>query len=326
MVSKKKIATTAATFGAAMTAMYAAPELQAQIVDVTWEGGAASATNPFFLGSGTPQPFKMDQVTGASAADFNQWNDTYGGTGRTVNVGPGAGSSVNIMSATAVALGQSIDPNTFAPVETDGVFGGTTFDGSGSAFIGFRTFGGNVGWFRLDYTIGGAIIYSDGEFATNGETVVVGGTTGGPGGFVAPTAFTPFRGIQLSGTLADFAESDDASATYNPGFTLNNLEAPVWLIFDGNAPSATSFRVESNAGTPGLTYTVEAWNFNTSAFDIIGTQSEAFNSDAIVDFDLVAADHIDTDGSVQTRVGWRQTGFVINFPWEVRVDQAGWNQ
>ena len=48
MVSKKKIATTAATFGAAMTAMYAAPELQAQIVDVTWEGGAASASNPFF--------------------------------------------------------------------------------------------------------------------------------------------------------------------------------------------------------------------------------------------------------------------------------------
>ena len=322
MVSKKKIATTAATFGAAMTAMYAAPELQAQIVDVTWEGGAASATNPFFLGSGSAQPFKMDQVTGASSVDFVQWNDTYGGTGRTVNVGPAAGGTVNIGSATAVALGQSIDPNTFVG---DSNFGLSTFDGSGSAYVAFRTLGGNVGWFRMDYTIGGSIIYSDGEFATNGETVVVGGTTTG-GGFVEPTAFTTFRGIQLSGTLADFASSDDVSATYNPGFTINSTEAPVWLIFDGVAPSATSFRVESNAGTPGLTYTVEAFNFNTNAFEVIGTQTESFNSDGMFDFNLVPADHIDAAGNVQARVGWRQTGFTINFPWEVRVDQAGWNQ
>ena len=30
--------------------------------------------------------------------------------------------------------------------------------------------------------------------------------------------------------------------------------------------------------------------------------------------------------AVKSRVGWRQTGFIINFLWEVRVDQVGWNQ
>ena len=148
----------------------------------------------------------------------------------------------------------------------------------------------------------------------------------GGGGFVPPVTFQNFRGAVLSSAITDFADSDDVSATYNPGFTLNNLEAPVWLIFDAVAPTATDFRVESNAGTPGLTYTIEAFNWGTNSFDVIGTEGESFNSDTISETPIVAADHIDPAGNVRGRVGWRQTGFVINFPWEVRVDQAGWNQ
>ena len=329
MISKRKIATTAATFGAAMTSMHAAPELQAQIQDLTWQGGNATATNDFVAAAtSSPQEFGIDQVIDQAllTPDFNQWNDTYNGTGRTMNVGGGR----NIMSARVVALGDTLDPATFAGTGTTSaglvaIVGQTEFDGTGPGFLGFRDVTGNVGWFRMDYMPGMPIVYSDGELGSGGETLTVGGTTGG-GGFVEPTDFTVFRGTQISGTLSDFAASDDVSATYNPGFTINNLEAPVWLIFDGNAPSATSFRVESNAGTPGLTYTVEAFNFNANTFDVIGTQAEAFNSDGMVDFNLVPADHIAADGSVQARVGWRQTGFVINFPWEVLVDQAGWNQ
>lgn len=154
--------------------------------------------------------------------------------------------------------------------------------------------------------------------------VMLPGSTGGA--FVPPSAFTTFRGIALSAATSDFADSDDVRASFNPGFVLNDTEAPVWLIFDGNAPTATSFRVESQAGTPGLTYRVEAFNFNTNSFDPIGTQAEGFNTDAVVEFNIVAADHIDASGDVQGRVGWRQTGFTLNFPWEVRVDQVGWNQ
>ena len=129
----------------------------------------------------------------------------------------------------------------------------------------------------------------------------------------------------MSGTITDFENSDDARALYNPGFTINSTEAPVWLIFDAIAPTANEFFVESQAGTLGLTYTVEAFDFTTQSFTVIGTQPEVFNSDQVVTFP-VSAEHIDTGGEVQTRVGWRQTGFTLNFPWEVRVDQVGWNQ
>ena len=143
------------------------------------------------------------------------------------------------------------------------------------------------------------------------------------GGTVPPAEHTVFRGIELSGAITDFQDSDDVRALYNPGFIIINTEAPVWLIFDAVAPSGTEFFVESQAGTPGLTYTVEAFDFTTSAFVEIGQVAETFGADTVESFPI-APNNIDVGGEVRTRVGWRLTGFVINFPWEVRVDQVGW--
>jgi len=149
--------------------------------------------------------------------------------------------------------------------------------------------------------------------------------TGGPMSTTVPAdSFTVFRGFTLNAALSDFANSDDVTASFNPGFILNSDEAPVWLIFDGNLASASSFEVESSAGTPGLTYTAEAFNWTTNAYEVIGTQDESFNSDAVGEFPLTAT-HVDTDGSVRSRVGWRQTGFTLNFPWIVSVDQISWS-
>jgi hypothetical protein len=145
-----------------------------------------------------------------------------------------------------------------------------------------------------------------------------------PSGGCPPTSFSTFRGTVISAQLSDFVDSDDVRARFNPGFVLNSAEAPVWLIFDANCPTAIDFHLESNAGTPGLTYTVEAWNWITHEYDVIGQHSESYNADQVVSFTLTA-NHIDSGGDVRSRVGWRKTGFTINFPWEVRIDQVGWN-
>ena len=143
---------------------------------------------------------------------------------------------------------------------------------------------------------------------------------------VPPTNVTVFRGTVLSNELSAYAESDDVRAEFNPGFTIGEFEAPVWLIFDAVAPTTSSFELESSAGTPGLTYTIEAFNFDAGSYDVIGTMSETFNSELVDSFDITPADHIDTDGNVQARVGWRRTGFTINFPWTVLVDQFSFVQ
>ena len=116
----------------------------------------------------------------------------------------------------------------------------------------------------------------------------------------------------------------------NPGFTLNDTEAPAWLIFDatlaGGSASSLMFDRESQAGTPGLTATTEAFNYTTGVFDVLDATPEIFNVDTVVSVDMTAgvSDFVDGNGDIRARVGWRQTGFTINFPWEVRVDHVFW--
>ncbi len=90
------------------------------------------------------------------------------------------------------------------------------------------------------------------------------------GGCVPPASYTVFRGIQRSGDLGSFADADGNVATFNPGFTINNSEAPVWLVFDANAPNATDISVTSTAGTPGIGVRAECWNWSTSMYVQVG--------------------------------------------------------
>ena len=151
------------------------------------------------------------------------------------------------------------------------------------------------------------------------------------GGTIPPATFTVFRGITASGGFSDVVDSDDSRLVMNPGFTINNDEAPVWLIFDGtlgsDSPSSLAFDRESQAGTPGLTVTTEAFNWNTGEFVVLDETDEMFSTDTIVSVDMSSgvADFVQSGtGNVRARTGWRQTGFTINFPWEARVDQVSW--
>ncbi len=144
---------------------------------------------------------------------------------------------------------------------------------------------------------------------------------GGGGGCVPPASFTVFRGIQLSGDLGSFTDADGNVATFNPGFTINNTEAPVWLVFDANAPNATEISVTSTAGTPGITVSAECFNWTTGMYVHVGTpEDETFNSQTKHTFGPIDAACIDGSGNVRWRIGWRKTGFTINFPWLISVD------
>ena len=146
---------------------------------------------------------------------------------------------------------------------------------------------------------------------------------------IQPNAFTTFRGIANGGGLTEILDSDDQRANFLPGFTLNPNEPPVWLIFEGTSPnldpSSFSVSIESQANTPGISLTVEAFNFVGQTYEQIGGADVEFNSDSVFSVPLLNTDdYIDTDGGILTRVGYRQTGFVLLFPWEVKVDSVNW--
>ena len=195
-----------------------------------------------------------------------------------------------------------------------------------------------INWYTIDtgggnsaggqFDVSGTIGQPDAAYSTGGQYEIASGywsSTVPSIMFTAPTSFVIERGLQVDPVdLSDFQNSDDDHANMNPGFTLNNNEAPVWIRFLANAPDAVEFIVESKAGTPGLTYTVEAWNYANNSYDLLGNQSETFNTDTVVAF-AMSADNSDNNGDVWARVGWRKTGLTINFPWQVSIDQVGWN-
>lgn len=189
--TKKVVASAAATFGVAMAAVYVAPEINADILDITWNGGNATASNANFTASVlTPQD--VDQVPNGilttslgnmySIADFIQWNDSYGGVGRTIPLYTSAvmGGPESML---VVQAGDVIDPNTFVGAQTSlglapAAIGGTEFDSSGSAFVAIRprVDPNTLYWFRMEF--GGVftpIVYMEGQYGSMGEALTVGG-------------------------------------------------------------------------------------------------------------------------------------------------------
>ncbi len=164
----------------------------------------------------------------------------------------------------------------------------------------------------------------------NGRNILVFSTSGGGVIDVVADQMTVFRGLQIAGTLSDSFASDNAWLKFNPGFTINNTEAPVWLIFDGtlplNNPASLEIVMEANAGTPGLTGTIEAWNWISNRYDVVNVSNASFNTDAIVTVPLSNVTNYVQAGTnaVRTRIGWRKTAFTINYPWEIRLDQLIW--
>lgn len=193
MVLRKKVANGLALFGAAMTSLYVVHELNADLLDLNF------TPDQIDINSNYAQGVDIDEL----ALGFLQWNDLVGKT-------------LYAQSLTSVAVVQSGD------VLRTSSFIGTftlnfTVNQSSAAFVGFRS-AGNVGWFRID--LGGAgnpIHYPGGQYASDGEDVIVGGSPGLLGdvncdGAVNLLDVDPFVTLLTSGGYVDKADMNQDGA------------------------------------------------------------------------------------------------------------------
>ena len=147
---------------------------------------------------------------------------------------------------------------------------------------------------------------------------------------ISPDTYTVLRGLHITGNVGDVATSDDKYLEFNPGFTLNSSEHPVWLVFDANttaSPDRFGLLFESSASTPSIETTLECWNWNTNEYEVVASEAESFNNDRVryVELTPSLADFLHTpSGNVRSRMGWRANGFLLSYPWEVRIDQLVW--
>ena len=151
-----KLASTTSVFGAALASLLVAPELQADVVSLTFN----PSTNLWSALGGT---YVHINEVGAS---FFQFNDLLS---REM-------FAVGLSSITVVRISSTLSPKTFTGVA------GVNFSAasSGTQYVGFRL-GGNVGWFS--FSVAGPmtdIRYLEGGYGNAGEDVHV-GTVPSPG-------------------------------------------------------------------------------------------------------------------------------------------------
>ena len=243
-----------------------------------------------------------------------------------------------------VDTGTLITRMTFGDVDGDQLSEAILIQPNGRVSV-FANFGGGVFGDRVNYSVGEfpialAAVDIDGDLQLDivvlnhrqpwqGISLLI-QNDGFSSDFGQPDSLEVFRGSNESGTIDDLFASDDSRLVLSPGFVLHNLEAPVWLVVESkvdNNINSLQMRMESNAGTPGLTHTIEAWNWITESYDVVNVLGETFNVDSVttVDLDGGLNEYVrEVCQRVRARVGWRATGFTINFPWQVRIDQIVW--
>ncbi len=139
-----------------------------------------------------------------------------------------------------------------------------------------------------------------------------------------------FRGIQIGGTLADASNSDDFYLRFNPGFTLSSTEPPVWLVFEStlpdDSPAQLALKLEAGANTVGLSQTIEFFDFDIGSYQEVDVRM-ATMSDSIVEV-ITEGDvgrYVQSgSGTVRARIGWKVTGPVLVYPWQINLDQLVW--
>ena len=172
-ITKTKLA--AASFGAALTSMYSAPELSAQVVDLSFTPSIA----PFLTQSDSPEAVVVSGISSNGANPINVVisNRSFAGLReRTFVVGP-----TSFGSGYGIANVASVDPG---DVFSNGFVSDKRIFYSSGIFIpasvtGIETFGfifsGQAGFFRVDFgqQLGDPITLLDGQFNIGGSSITI---------------------------------------------------------------------------------------------------------------------------------------------------------
>ena len=180
-ITKTKLAAT--TFGAALTSLYSAPELNAQIIELTTFSPDTVAFNNVPLSQST-QAVRV--VLDQAIPVFNTFN------GNIFSSDPIDVTVANALDAGEFSLGKSFAGGFFSEFGsvqvgdtlTDDFFNGDDFNdvnvlafsqsATGTRYIAFVA-SGTTGYFSVDLGgFEGDIEFTGGEFTTTGDTIVVG--------------------------------------------------------------------------------------------------------------------------------------------------------
>ena len=212
-----------ATFGVAMSSLFVVNDMNAEILDLTWEGGEESIVinrEPSHGGTFDAELINIDQVIGP--VELSVFNTNFSNGVQHMEAIYGLGMLTGLEIVDEFEL---LDPTTFLPESIGfggiGNFNNGTCNGTcvTSAFAGFTTSTGNVGWFKIELLFPGipqipGWRFTNGRVATQGESLCVGATSPVLGdvncdGLVNLLDVAPFVDLLSSGGFSENADANE---------------------------------------------------------------------------------------------------------------------
>ena len=148
---------------------------------------------------------------------------------------------------------------------------------------------------------------------------------------VVPDSYSLFRGIPAGGALYSLQFEDAWYLSVKPGITLSSFEPPVQVRLTGTSPttspSSFQFTFTGNANTPGLTLSLELYDFTTNAYETVSTTPASAFTDSTVTVAATGSLSRFVDpatGEVRASVTFIATGLTLLYPWTVDLGVANW--
>ncbi len=147
---------------------------------------------------------------------------------------------------------------------------------------------------------------------------------------VMPDSYTLVRGFLVGGGLSNLFFSDDMRLEVRAGITLFLGESPLQVVIIATSPvdvpSELRFRVESNANTPGLTQTIELFNYDSSLYEEVDLSVPGAMDSGVQVVITTNPQRFVQAGSreMRARLVYEQVGLVLLWPWMARIDQTVW--
>jgi hypothetical protein len=146
---------------------------------------------------------------------------------------------------------------------------------------------------------------------------------------VLPSAYSLFRGVPKSGSLASLFFTDGNVLNVLTGPTLTSSEAPVQVIVTAQSPTSNptslKFTVTSKVNTSGTGQVISLWNYSTSKYDQYDSRAGTTSNQTVtVTATGTLSNYVNANKTVQARIACPQTGPTLLYQWGVSFDLVNW--
>lgn len=148
--------------------------------------------------------------------------------------------------------------------------------------------------------------------------------------FESPVSYRVLRGVQVQGSLAALAASDDSYVQIRRNLAAEEVGYDVWLEVEGRSvtstPNSLAFVLEAHAQASGFRQVLELYDFSARQWVQVDVRF-AGTADQTITVQAPGSQARFVDGTtraVRARIGWTNIAADVTQAWSVWIDRTAW--